>query len=179
MATAAEQKTLVINIPLAGRENVHINYPQEVEKIYGPMEDPNADKKDLSDSSDSEGKSDDLPLSQRVANAESANGQEQQPKKRKRRRYADLYYDRSDPFIDDTELYIEEMAAASKDGFFVFSGPLVAEGEKIRIERTRKTKRKKRLSTAMNATPHSPVTTGPTEQKKATSGRGRKRQSTS
>ena len=44
-------------------------------------------------------------------------------------------YDKDDPFVDDTELAWEEQAAASKDGFFVFSGPLVPEGEKANIER--------------------------------------------
>lgn len=45
------------------------------------------------------------------------------------------YYDVTDPFIDDDELVLQERTAASKDGFFVFSGPLVAEGEKVRIEK--------------------------------------------
>lgn len=45
------------------------------------------------------------------------------------------YYDVTDPFIDDDELLLQERTAASKDGFFVFSGPLVAEGERVRIEK--------------------------------------------
>lgn len=44
-------------------------------------------------------------------------------------------YDKDDPFVDDTELAWEEQAAASTDGFFVYSGPLVPEGEKPNIER--------------------------------------------
>lgn len=44
-------------------------------------------------------------------------------------------YDKDDPFVDDTELAWEEQAAASKDGFFVYSGPLVPEGEQANIER--------------------------------------------
>jgi len=56
------------------------------------------------------------------------------PKKRKRRRYQDVY-DQEDPFIDDSETLWQEQAAASKDGFFVYSGPLVPEGEKPQIER--------------------------------------------
>ena len=44
-------------------------------------------------------------------------------------------YDKNDPFVDDSELLWEEQAAASKDGFFVYSGPLVPEGEKPTIER--------------------------------------------
>lgn len=54
------------------------------------------------------------------------------PKKRLMR---EDYYDKDDPFVDDTELAWEEQAAASKDGFFVYSGPLVPEGEKAVVER--------------------------------------------
>ena len=56
------------------------------------------------------------------------------PPARKRRVKKDLY-DRDDPFIDDSEMAWEENAAASKDGFFVYSGPLVPEGEKVTVER--------------------------------------------
>ncbi|MCJ1285733.1 hypothetical protein MMC26_005074 [Xylographa opegraphella] len=44
-------------------------------------------------------------------------------------------YDKDDPFVDDSELAWEEQAAASKDGFFVYSGPLVPAGEKPQVER--------------------------------------------
>ena len=56
------------------------------------------------------------------------------PPPKKRRVKTDLY-DRDDPFIDDSEMAWEENAVASKDGFFVYSGPLVPEGEKITVER--------------------------------------------
>lgn len=52
----------------------------------------------------------------------------------KKKQKADQY-DKDDPFVDDSELLWEEQAAASKDGFFVYSGPLVPEGEKPTIER--------------------------------------------
>lgn len=57
------------------------------------------------------------------------------PKKRKKRVMKEDQYDKEDPFVDDTELAWEEQAAASKDGFFVYSGPLVPEGEKPNVER--------------------------------------------
>lgn len=57
---------------------------------------------------------------------------EDEPKKRRRRKVED--YDKEDDFIDDTELAWEEGAAVAKDGFFVYSGPLVPEGEKAQIE---------------------------------------------
>lgn len=55
--------------------------------------------------------------------------------KKKRRKKKIEEYDRDDPFVDDSELVWQEQAAASKDGFFVYSGPLVAEGEKVQVER--------------------------------------------
>ncbi|KAK9465841.1 hypothetical protein V1512DRAFT_264852 [Lipomyces arxii] len=44
-------------------------------------------------------------------------------------------YDTTDPFIDDSEMLFEEQAASTKDGFFVFSGPLIADQDQVRIER--------------------------------------------
>ena len=55
-------------------------------------------------------------------------------KKRRRRRKVEDY-DRTDEFIDDTELAWEEQALMAKDGFFVYSGPLLVEGEKVAVER--------------------------------------------
>lgn len=61
--------------------------------------------------------------------------EEQTDGKKKRRRKKIEDYDRDDPFVDDSEMVWQEQAAASKDGFFVYSGPLVAEGEKVQVER--------------------------------------------
>lgn len=54
--------------------------------------------------------------------------------KRKRNRKEETY-DTGDDFIDDSETAWEAQAAASKDGFFVYKGPLIPEGEKPAIER--------------------------------------------
>jgi len=54
--------------------------------------------------------------------------------KRRRRKKVEEY-DRDDPFVDDSEMAWQEQAAASKDGFFVYSGPLVPEGDKVQVER--------------------------------------------
>ena len=56
------------------------------------------------------------------------------PKPKKRTMKEDMY-DKDDDFIDDTEQAWEEQAAVSKDGFFVYSGPLVPEGEEAKVER--------------------------------------------
>lgn len=55
------------------------------------------------------------------------------PKRRRRRKQEE--YDQDDPFVDDSEMLWEAQAAASKDGFFVYCGPLVPEGEKPAVER--------------------------------------------
>ena len=57
------------------------------------------------------------------------------PQPRKKRRMKEDMYDKEDPFVDDSELAWEEQQAASKDGFFVYSGPLVPEGESPKVER--------------------------------------------
>ncbi|KAK0625314.1 hypothetical protein B0T17DRAFT_508313 [Bombardia bombarda] len=51
-------------------------------------------------------------------------------KARKKRNFKEDEYDKDDDFVDDSELLWEEQAAASRDGFFVYSGPLVPEVEK-------------------------------------------------
>ena len=54
---------------------------------------------------------------------------------RKKRVMKEDMYDVDDDFIDDTEQAWEEQAAVSKDGFFVYSGPLVPEGQEAKVER--------------------------------------------
>ncbi|KAJ9139523.1 HPC2-domain-containing protein [Coniochaeta hoffmannii] len=49
---------------------------------------------------------------------------------RKKRTNKEDEYDKDDDFVDDSELLWEEQAAASRDGFFVYSGPLIPEVEK-------------------------------------------------
>ena len=56
-------------------------------------------------------------------------------KPRQRRKKVEEY-DKEDDFIDDTELAWQEQAAVAKDGFFVYSGPLVPEGESAKVEAT-------------------------------------------
>ncbi|KAI9752435.1 MAG: hypothetical protein M1815_000513 [Lichina confinis] len=57
-----------------------------------------------------------------------------QKPKRKRKTKADAY-NKDDPFIDDSEMVWQEQAAASKDGFFVYEGPLIKPGERPTVER--------------------------------------------
>ncbi|KAL2057527.1 hypothetical protein ABVK25_001911 [Lepraria finkii] len=62
-------------------------------------------------------------------------------KKPRKRMMKEDMYDKEDDFIDDTELIWEEQAATSKDGFFVYSGPLIPPGEEPTVERAEPAKR--------------------------------------
>lgn len=53
-------------------------------------------------------------------------------------------YDMEDPFIDDSELLWEEQRATTKDGFFVFFGPLIEKNEVPKIERTQSSLKRSR-----------------------------------
>ena len=66
--------------------------------------------------------------------SEGADGKKNKKKAKPRRKKVEEY-DREDPFVDDTELAWQEHAAASKDGFFVYSGPLVPDGDKAQVEK--------------------------------------------
>ena len=70
-----------------------------------------------------------------VNGQEIANSGTDGPGQKRRRRRKVEEYDQDDPFVDDSETLWEAQAAASKDGFFVYCGPLVPEGEKPAVER--------------------------------------------
>jgi hypothetical protein len=140
-----------IDIPLDPQGNNTVNIAHEILKKYGKnainpraaahrerllqvaaaanrLEPGNGD--DMSLDLNSEG--DDDSNVEMGGMEEEKKGGEDEPKKRRRRKVED--YDKEDDFIDDTELAWEEGAAVAKDGFFVYSGPLVPEGEKAQIE---------------------------------------------
>lgn len=75
----------------------------------------------------------DVPMGGTGAGTNGAPSEASDGKKKRRKKVEE--YDRDDPFVDDTEMVWQEQAAASKDGFFVYSGPLVPEGEKVQVER--------------------------------------------
>ncbi|OAA65264.1 histone promoter control protein [Niveomyces insectorum RCEF 264] len=77
------------------------------------------------------------------ANGVNASGPDEAPAKpaRKKRIFKMDEYDKDDDFVDDSEMLWEEQAAASRDGFFVYSGPLVPEEEKPAEGTTAPTKR--------------------------------------
>lgn len=132
-----------IHVPLNGEHNKYINFTKLAEERYGwaalnprlakarerMMRADNSGDEMMVDGSESESNVEmDKPMGGTDSAAEGGK------KMRKKRKNQDIY-DKNDPFIDDTEMLWEEQAAASKDGFFVYSGPLVPEGEKPQIER--------------------------------------------
>ena len=92
----------------------------------GSPDDMSVDISDMADDSNVEmGGMDDTTNTAQLADGE---------KPRKRRKKKEEEYDKEDDFIDDTELAWQEAAAVTKDGFFVYSGPLVPPGEAARVE---------------------------------------------
>ena len=90
----------------------------------GSPDDMSVDLSDMDDSNVEMGGMDDTTNSAQPADGE---------KPRKRRKKVEEY-DKEDDFIDDTELAWQEQAAVTKDGFFVYSGPLIPPGEAARVE---------------------------------------------
>ncbi|KAK6346035.1 hypothetical protein TWF730_010369 [Orbilia blumenaviensis] len=134
--------TVVLQISLNGETNKYIDVSKLAEEKYGwaalnprlarakLRPDASGDEA-MMDASESESAMED-----KLAGVASDAGMSGLDKPKKRKRRVDEYYDANDPFIDDSEMLWEEQAAASKDGFFVYSGPLVPEGERPQIERT-------------------------------------------
>jgi hypothetical protein len=147
-----QPKSIRLHVPLNGSTNVYINFASLAEKTYGPeifnskrLLGPqgfassflNHDRI-LDTGSDSEAEDDDA-TSDKNDNTEPGGETDGAVKKtavkRRRRQNVADKYDVEDPFIDDSEALMEQVAAASKDGFFVYSGPLIAEGERAKIDK--------------------------------------------
>ncbi|KAK6331777.1 hypothetical protein TWF718_002318 [Orbilia javanica] len=139
--------TVVLQISLNGETNKYIDVSKLAEEKYGwaalnprlarakLRPDASGDEA-MMDASESESAMEDKLVVGGMASDAGMSGLDGKDKPKKRRRRVDEYYDANDPFIDDSEMLWEEQAAASKDGFFVYSGPLVPEGERPQIERT-------------------------------------------
>jgi hypothetical protein len=162
--SAQRTPNIIVHIPLQGNGNKIINFARLAEEQYGfaalypqvaarqermarvAAAGAALEKNDRSGRGISAGESADEDLSMEVDRDSELEGagasggtaaQANEPadgKKRRRRRKMEEY-DRDDPFVDDSEMVWQEQAAASKDGYFVYSGPLVAEGEKVQVER--------------------------------------------
>tara|TARA_R110002003_G_scaffold269_6_gene17987 strand:- start:218 stop:1177 length:960 start_codon:yes stop_codon:yes gene_type:complete len=148
----AQGTNIWLTFDLKGRDNVTINFAQEVEKKYGfaALHPRIAARRERQRQITAAGaaleraaggaSNDDMSvdLSENESNVEmggmddETSARENGGKKRRKRKQED--YDKEDDFIDDTELAWEQQALMAKDGFFVYSGPLVTE-EKPAIER--------------------------------------------
>ncbi|TVY87776.1 Histone promoter control protein [Lachnellula willkommii] len=148
--------TVILNIPMNGEANKIINFTRMAEDRYGwdALHPRLAAQRDrlarvaaagaaLERNGSGRDSGDDMSLD---SDAEGSNvemggmsdgrtgtdgGVKKIPRKRKMK---EDDYDKDDGFVDDTELLWEEQAAAATDGFFVYSGPLVPEGEKAPVE---------------------------------------------
>jgi hypothetical protein len=148
--------TVIINIPMKGEVNKYINFTRLAEEQYGwdalhprlaaqrdrlarvaaagAALERNGSSKDSGDemSLDSEGEGSNIEMGgMSDGRTGTDGGAKKVPRKRKMK---EDEYDKDDGFVDDSELLWEEQAAAANDGFFVYSGPLVPEGEKPVLE---------------------------------------------
>lgn len=142
--------TIVLNIPIKpGETNRYVNFMRLAEDRYGwdalhPRLAANRDRKariaaataslEKVESGRESGDDMSVDLSDNEASQPEngvASGPDAQAKPvKKKRNFKEDNYDVDDDFVDDSELLWEAQAAASRDGFFVYSGPLVPEVEK-------------------------------------------------
>lgn len=144
--------TVVLNIPMLGETNKYINFTKLAEDQYGwdalhprlaaqrdrlarvaaagAALERNGSGRESGDemSLDSEGEGSNVEMGgMSDGRTGTDGGAKKVPRKRKMK---EDEYDKDDGFVDDSELLWEEQAAAANDGFFVYAGPLVPEGEK-------------------------------------------------
>lgn len=142
---------IVIEVPMKSETGNYVNFMKEVEQKYGfdvahprlaehrkRMRQIAAAGAALESGS---GSADDLALdgSEGESNVEMGgmdeeSGPGEAPAQKKKRQLKNNQYDKNDDFIDDTELIWEESALASRDGYFVWSGPLVPPDDKLTVE---------------------------------------------
>ncbi|PMD67223.1 HPC2-domain-containing protein [Hyaloscypha bicolor E] len=148
--------TVILQIPLNGEVNKYVNFTRLAEERYGwdalhprlaaqrdrlarvaaagAALERNGSNKDSGDemSLDSEAEGSNIEMGgMSDGRTGTDGGAKRVPKKRKMK---EDEYDKDDGFVDDSELLWEEQAAAANDGFFVYSGPLVPEGEKPALD---------------------------------------------
>jgi hypothetical protein len=150
--------SIVLHIPLNGETNKYVNFMRMAEEHYGwdalhPRLAANRDRKariaaasaalekngsgresgdDMSVDADSDAEGSNVEMGGMGNGAGATSGADGAPAKpaRKKRNWREDEYDKDDDFVDDSEMLWEEQAAASRDGFFVYSGPLIPEVEK-------------------------------------------------
>lgn len=156
--TESRAPTVILSIPMNGEVNKYINFTRLAEEQYGwdalhprlaaqrdrlarvaaagaaleRIGSNNESGDEMSLDSEAEGEGSNVEMGgMSDGRTGTDGGAKRVPKKRKMK---EDEYDKDDGFVDDTELLWEEHAAATNDGFFVYSGPLVPEGEKPAVE---------------------------------------------
>ena len=143
--------TVILHIPMKGQTNKYVNFARIAEEAYGwdalhprlaaqrerlaRVTAAGAALEKVAGLASGDEMSVDLSGSESNVEMGGMDGTSEGGKTKKKRKGRADDYDKNDPFVDDSEMLWEEQAAASKDGFFVYSGPLVPEGEKAVIER--------------------------------------------
>ncbi|KAI1259725.1 hypothetical protein F5Y18DRAFT_433034 [Xylariaceae sp. FL1019] len=137
--------SIILNIPLNGETNKYINFMRMAEDQYGwdalhPRQaEHKARKARIAAASaalavnDSSREGDEMSVDESDnddSNIEMGGTSGPDKPVKKKRHFKEDEYDKEDDFVDDSEMLWEEQAAASRDGFFVYSGPLVPEVEK-------------------------------------------------
>lgn len=141
---------IVIDVPMGSAfGSNYVNFMKEVEQKYGfdvahprlaehrkRMRDVAALGAGLESGPESAGEQN-LEVSDMESNAEMAGVDEDSAADgaKKKKRNMKNEYNKEDDFIDDTELAWEEQALASKDGYFVWMGPLVPESDTSKAEK--------------------------------------------
>lgn len=165
-ASETQGTNIWLTFNLKGQKNVTINFAQEVESKYGfaALHPRIAARRERQRQINAAGaalekaggtvSNDDMSvdLSENESNVEMGGMDDETSarengKKRRKRKQED--YDKEDDFIDDTELAWEQQALMAKDGFFVYSGPLVTE-EKPAVERSAITRYERSMPLTLN-----------------------------
>lgn len=141
--------TIILTVPIkSGETNKYVNFMRMAEDRYGwdalhPRLAADRDRKariaaaaaSLEKAESGRESGDEMSVD--LSDGEGSNpenggtsGPDAQAKPKKKRNFKEDQYDVDDDFVDDSELLWEAQAAASRDGFFVYSGPLVPEVEK-------------------------------------------------
>lgn len=145
---------IVIEVPFTKPHGNHVNFIKEVEDKYGfdvahpriaehqrrmkeiaaagaalESGQPSGDEMAVDESDDSS------DVDMKAPGEESAAGDSKDGVVKKRRKRRGEEYDKNDDFIDDAEMMWEEQALAVKEGFFVWSGALIPEGDKPAVEK--------------------------------------------
>lgn len=143
--------SVCLKLDLKKSTNNVYNFAQEAEKIYGfqALHPKLAARKErlrqvtaagaaLEKAAGAGSTEESLDMSEPESNTEMGGMEDEgssanPPKKKRKKRQED--YDKEDDFIDDTELAWSNQALMAKDGFFVWLGPLVRQGEDAQVER--------------------------------------------